>query len=67
MVAAALAAGSLTRQACERCGRGPTHAHHPRGYAPDHALDIQWLCASCHGYVHPRVGAMAYAKEDATA
>lgn len=24
-------------------------AHHHRGYSPEHWLDVEWLCPTCHG------------------
>lgn len=37
---------------CESCGKQATgrglHGHHHRGYSPQHALDVQWLCVACH-------------------
>jgi hypothetical protein len=27
---------------------GLIHAHHHKGYAHEHWLDVQWLCRSCH-------------------
>lgn len=44
--------GLLIPSKCERCGGEPVHAHHPNGYGVPHQLDIEWLCASCHGCVH---------------
>ena len=47
-----VAAGLIEKPTdCEGCGQ-PTpkrklHGHHHRGY--DHPLDVQWLCAICHG------------------
>lgn len=48
----AIRAGHLTRpDACPRCGtdRSPVHAHHEDYSRP---LDVQWLCARCHGRLH---------------
>lgn len=43
--------GRLRRGPCGRCGRdeGKTHAHH-HDYGK--ALDVVWLCASCHAAQH---------------
>ena len=52
----ALRAGRLIRpERCERCGqRCRPDAHHHKGYAKQHRLDVQWLCPSqCHRVVHP--------------
>lgn len=39
--------------ACEICGfPGLLHGHHHKGYEPDVALDVVWLCEPCHGSVH---------------
>lgn len=27
-------------------------AHHPNGYAPEHQLDVAWLCSKCHKREH---------------
>lgn len=50
--------GVLVRpEACSKCGNCPAPAkdgrssiegHHHRGYAPEHWLDVEWLCVSCH-------------------
>lgn len=42
--------------ACQACGTssGPIHAHHDDYAKP---LEIQWLCARCHGRRHAGVGA----------
>lgn len=38
---------------CEVCGRSLyIVAHHPRGYAPEHRLDVTWLCRPCHRAAH---------------
>ena len=49
-VHAAIRAGSLVRPTrCSSCGaEGPTQAHHHNGYAPQHKLDVVWLCIPCH-------------------
>ena len=41
--------GKLVRQPCERCGHGETQAHH---HDYTQALQVSWLCRSCHGYAH---------------
>jgi hypothetical protein len=48
----AIAAGRLTRDPCERCGNPETHGHHHLGYAPEHQLDVIWLCHSHHAREH---------------
>jgi len=50
--------GTLVRPSvCSLCGAIPgvdfsgrpkIEAHHFLGYAPEHWLDVQWLCVSCH-------------------
>ena len=46
--------GRLTRpDACSECLRPvKPEAHHPRGYDGDAALDVEWLCKTCHGTRH---------------
>ena len=53
-VNAALKRGELTRAGvCARCGlKARTDAHHHRGYAREHWLDIVWLCRPCHFQTH---------------
>lgn len=54
-VARALRCGILTRPTnCERCDTvDPSlDGHHHNGYEDDHALDVVWLCRSCHTVVH---------------
>lgn len=45
---------------CEECGkepvrkkRRPIEAHHHKGYDGENAVDVKWLCASCHKLAHP--------------
>jgi hypothetical protein len=49
-VETALKSGRLVRP--ERCAdcrcKGKVEAHHFKGYAPQHWLDIIWLCVFCH-------------------
>jgi hypothetical protein len=41
---------------CDACNAvKPVEAHHHLGYAPEHWLDVQWLCRKCHKQVHPEV------------
>jgi hypothetical protein len=47
----AIADGHLVREPCW-CGDPDTQAHHHRGYAPDHAIDVVWLCRVHHGESH---------------
>jgi hypothetical protein len=47
----AVASGRLVRAShCSDCGTDQRRiqAHHHRGYSPEHALDIVWLCTKCH-------------------
>jgi hypothetical protein len=54
-VTRAIAKGLLIRpKECELCGAtGLIHAHHHKGYEPENALDVQWLCPKCHRREHP--------------
>jgi hypothetical protein len=43
--------GVLTRpKACTKCGNSQMRieAHHHKGYAKEHQLDVVFLCTSCH-------------------
>ena len=41
---------------CTKCCRaGKIIAHHYKGYASEHRLDIQWLCQQCHLLAHSRL------------
>ena len=45
--------GTLIRQPCERCGSTSVlQAHHYLGYAPEHRLDVIWLCHVHHRAIH---------------
>jgi len=47
--------GKLTRPSeCSQCGRDDLaiHAHHHKGYAKEHRLDVEWLCVGCHEKAH---------------
>lgn len=36
-------------ETCENCGKSAKlDGHHWHGYEPNHILDVQWLCRSCH-------------------
>jgi hypothetical protein len=50
LMSGAIRRGELVRGDCQVCGHGPAHGHHARGYS--RPLDVDWLCASCHGWVH---------------
>lgn len=54
IVRIALDAGILIKALrCQRCPtEGPLHAHHEDYRRP---LDVEWLCALCHGKVRRRV------------
>ncbi len=41
--------GDLVRTPCRDCGAEPAQAHHHKGYAPEHAIDVVFLCQRCHG------------------
>ncbi|HSZ58508.1 MAG TPA: hypothetical protein VK797_22770 [Tepidisphaeraceae bacterium] len=49
-VANALRDGRLQKpERCQRCGkRRRLTAHHHKGYARKHRLDVRWLCNGCH-------------------
>lgn len=47
----AIKAGKLIPQPC-RCGDPVTDAHHHRGYAREHWLDVVWLCRRHHSELH---------------
>lgn len=53
-VAAAVRYGRMIKpETCQRCGaKDKIQAHHHRGYAWKHRLDVQWLCTQCHGLAH---------------
>jgi len=47
----------LPPEICDECGEVPEpfndgrralQAHHHRGYAREHYLDVRWLCIKCH-------------------
>lgn len=43
----------LPRPAACSCGSaGRLQAHHHNGYAPEHWLDVVWLCPKCHKAAH---------------
>jgi hypothetical protein len=48
----AVRAGRLVRKPCRVCGDPKTHGHHHRGYAEEHALDVEWLCERHHRDAH---------------
>lgn len=50
----AVTRGALCREPCASCGAEPAQAHHHRGYAREHWLDVQWLCSDCHWSIHPK-------------
>jgi hypothetical protein len=53
-VARAVREGRMSKpKECSRCGADShIQAHHHKGYAPEHLLDVMWLCASCHRKEH---------------
>lgn len=53
-VQVAIRSGAMVRATeCQECGR-TLHlvAHHHLGYAPEHWLDVLWLCRRCHKAAH---------------
>ena len=48
--------GVIKGSSCEHCGEmdRPLEGHH-WSYLEQHALDVNWLCASCHGKEHKRL------------
>lgn len=53
----AVRTGRLVRQPCLKCGSERVHAHHHNGYAPEHELDVVWLCPKHHMAAHGRLKA----------
>ena len=45
--------GHIKKQTCEICGEEKVHAHHSDYSKP---LDVIWLCAKHHGWIHDRGG-----------
>jgi hypothetical protein len=45
-----IALGLLTREPCAHCGAAAdkSEAHHHKGYEGWNAIEIEWLCKSCH-------------------
>lgn len=41
---------------CSRCGSSEKRicGHHSNGYSKEHAIDVIWLCDSCHSVEHSR-------------
>lgn len=44
--------GRLQLEPCIVCGDERVEAHHYLGYAPEHRLDVQWLCRDHHEEAH---------------
>jgi hypothetical protein len=40
--------GLIKRLPCEACGKPETEGHHHKGYAPENALNVRWLCKKHH-------------------
>lgn len=45
----AVRSGKIIRQPCSKCGKPRAHGHHADYSKP---LDVEWLCARCHGREH---------------
>lgn len=50
----AVRTGRLVKTPCSVCGAERVHAHHHKGYAPEHELDVVWLCPRHHMAAHGR-------------
>lgn len=48
-------AGRMKPQPCAKCGAARAQAHHHKGYAIEHWLDVEWLCIDCHSKEHANV------------
>ena len=46
--------GEIVKMPCY-CGSIEVQGHHWRGYAPEHELDVVWLCARHHAEAHRRL------------
>ena len=51
-VRTALKSGALQRAECAICEAPTAQAHHHLGYAPEHRLDVVWLCPAHHAEAH---------------
>ncbi len=40
--------GSIIKKPCEVCKSDKSEAHHYLGYAPEHRIDVIWLCHKHH-------------------
>jgi hypothetical protein len=49
--------GKIQKKPCEICSNPQAEGHHFLGYAPEHRLDVQWLCRECHRAVHRKAKA----------
>lgn len=47
--------GTIKQELCKICGEKETQAHHHKGYAKEHQLDIIWLCKKHHLEEHERL------------
>lgn len=48
----AVEAGRITKTPCAVCGSEIVQGHHYLGYAPEHELDVVWLCSRHHRDAH---------------
>lgn len=55
----AVLSGRLTKEPCLVCGSDGVQAHHHNGYAPEHELDVIWVCSRHHADAHGRVRKVA--------
>lgn len=51
-VTSAVKRGHLLREPCRECGNERSEGHHYLGYAPEHHLDVLWLCRAHHREAH---------------
>ena len=47
--------GRLKKNPCAICGKKGTEAHHILGYAPEHRIEVIWLCKLHHQKVEERI------------
>ena len=48
----AVRVGKVQKLPCQACGDPNSQGHHHKGYAPEHRLDVIWLCQTHHLQEH---------------